>query len=80
MYESNIPGLARAHQEELLREAEQRRLRNSARRSEPSLRARLLSRVGGALISIGSRLLEKHEPLLAGGSCICHDVTGKVLG
>jgi hypothetical protein len=77
---SMIPGLARAYQEELLREAELHRLGNAAGMPKPRLRARLLARVGRTLISIGSRMVERSRPVLAGSSCICHDVTRQVPG
>lgn len=80
MFGSDVPGLARAYQEELLREAQRRHLGPSAQRPQPSFRARLLAQMGRILISIGSRLVDRHGPALAGGPCLCRDVTGQALG
>jgi hypothetical protein len=80
MFGSDIPGLARAYQEELLRETKRRRLGNSAQGPQPSLRARFLARVGRVLISMGSKLVDRHGSALTGGPCICRDATGQVLG
>lgn len=80
MYNSFTPGLARAYQAELLREAEQRRRGKLSKRPELRLRERLLVRAGRALISIGSKLVERYGPVLVGGPGACPDATGKALG
>jgi len=80
MYNSNTPRLARAYQEELLREAEQSRAEKSAKTPQSGLWTHVLIRVGEVLISIGSTLVERSGPMLAGGSGVCPDATRKALG
>lgn len=80
MFNAGIPGLARAYQEQLRREADLRRLGDPVKRPELHRRARLLARAGRVLISIGSRLVDRYGPVLAGSPYPRHDVPGQVLG
>jgi hypothetical protein len=58
--------LARAHQRDLLKEAEQWRLVRQVRADQPSLSAHLLERLGGLMIKAGERLQERHTPQITG--------------
>lgn len=80
MYNAFTPGLVRAYQEELLREADQTREDKSANVPELGPWARILARAGKVLIFIGSMLVERYGPVLVGGSGACPDATGKALG
>jgi hypothetical protein len=58
--------LARAHQRDLLKEAEQWRLVRQARAGQPSLSAYLLERLGSLMIKSGERLQGQHTSQTTG--------------
>jgi hypothetical protein len=58
--------LARIHQRDLLKEAEQWRLVRQARAGRPSLSAYLLEWLGGLLIKAGEGLHQRHTPQSTG--------------
>ena len=58
--------LGKAHRQNLMREAEHRRLVRQVKARKPSLTAHLLERMGGLLIKIGGQLQERHAPQSTG--------------
>lgn len=63
--EHQLHRLTEAHREDLLRQAQQRRLANAAQSNSRSAREAALSRLGSALVALGMRLQSagKREPL-----------------
>lgn len=66
MYYPMLPTSAMAYHEGRLRRAKQEYLVRSAKVGGPKFHERFLARVGGALASAGTSLLERYEPTLAG--------------
>lgn len=54
--------LAKARQNDILREAQQQRLVRQAFAGHPSMIARIRERLGGLLIKIGGQLQNRHVP------------------
>jgi hypothetical protein len=67
MFYPMTPTSALAYHEGCLKENKHEYLVRSARAARPQFRARFLARVGGALASAGTSLLERYEPALAAG-------------
>lgn len=67
MYYPMLPTLAMAYQEGRLKEAKREYLVRSARAGGPRFHERFLARVGGALASAGTTLLERYGPALTAG-------------
>lgn len=65
MHTNMVTQLAKEHQRDLLREADQERLVQQARRDHPSLGMWLLQHVSAALVAAG-RALEPRKPSAAG--------------
>ena len=68
MHYPMLPTSAMAYHEGRLKEAKRGYQVRSARARGPRFHVRLLARVGGALASAGTSLLERYEPALAAGS------------
>ena len=77
MYYPMLPTSAMAYHEGRLKAAKQEYLVRSARAGKPRLHARLLARVGGALASAGTSLLERYEPAFAAGPEVSATAAGQ---
>ena len=77
MYYPMLPTSAMAYHESRLKEAKQEYLVRSARAGGPRFHERFLARVGGALASAGTSLLERYEPALAAGPEVSATVAGQ---
>lgn len=62
-----IAEVTKAHQHDVLKEAEDDRLVQKVRASRIGLRERVLAGIGGALISAGQKLQERHMPVMSRG-------------
>ena len=63
-----IAEITKAHQHDLLKEAEDDRLLQKVRASRIGLRERVLVGIGDALISAGQKLQGRHMPVMSPGS------------
>ena len=60
-----IAEVTRAHQHDVLKEAEEDRLMQKVRTSRIGLRERVLIGIGDALISAGQKLQGRHMPVMS---------------
>jgi hypothetical protein len=77
MYYPMLPTLAMAYHEGRLKRAKQEYLVRSARAARPKLHVRFMARVGVALASAGTSLLERYEPALAAGPEVSATAAGQ---
>ena len=77
MYYPMLPTSAMDYHESRLKKAEHEYLVRSARAGAPKFHARLLARVGGALASVGTSLLERYEPGFTAGPEVCTTAVGQ---
>lgn len=77
MYYPVTPTSAMAYYEGRWKENKHEYLVRSARAARPRLYARFLARVGGALASVGTSLLERYEPALAAGPEVSATAAGQ---
>ena len=77
MYYPMLPTLAMYYHESRLKEAKQEYLVRSARVRGSRFHERFLARVGGALASAGTSLLERYEPALAVGPEVSATAAGQ---
>ena len=77
MYYPMLPTSAMAYHESRLKKAKHEYLVRSARAARPQVHARFLARVGGALASAGTSLLERYEPVLAAGPEVSATAAGQ---
>ena len=77
MYYPMLPTSAMEYHESRLKKAKHEYLVRSARAGRPQFHARFLARVGGALASAGTSLLERYEPALAAGPEVSATAAGQ---
>ena len=77
MYYPMLPTSAMDYHESRLKENKHEYLVRSARAGRPRFHARFLARVGGALASAGTSLLERYEPALTSGPEVSATAAGQ---
>ena len=77
MYYPMLPTSAMEYHESRLKKAKHEYLVRSARAGRPQFHARFLARVGEALASTGTSLLERYEPALAAGPEVSATAAGQ---
>jgi hypothetical protein len=77
MYYPMTPTSAMAYQEGRLKENKNEHLVRASGAARPRIHARFLARVGGALASAGTSLLERYEPALPSGREVSATAAGQ---
>mgnify|MGYP001816012745 CR=1 FL=1 len=77
MYYPMLPTSAMAYHESRLKKAKRGYLVRSAKAAGPKFHERFLARVGGALDSAGTSLIERYEPALAAGPEVSATAAGQ---